>query len=110
MQVCTKCKAQNSFVTSIKDKKTSCSKCGTVKEKQQKNYDIELNIMVPAIAKFRILADSPEQAYEILKQRQPNPIHIKYFLPKKTYLTMSIKESMSCLILLTKRFLNGRLS
>ena len=63
-------------------------------------YDVKLECLVPATIVYRILADSPEQALELIKGKQPK--EIRYRLHLKKSLKAIVYDAGNLLIRLTK--------
>lgn len=66
---CKVCKKQ-------KDKfanKDTCTECFN-KPKPKYYYDVKVEAMLPATLTYRILAETPEEAVEMIRGRQPNTV------------------------------------
>lgn len=66
-------------------------------------YDVVVEAQVPATLRYRILAESPEEAYQIYQQT--NPSNIKYHIQQKRNIKMTIYDAGSTIIRFMKRFL-----
>lgn len=64
-------------------------------------FDVKLEVLLPGILTYRILAEDANQALQLIKNRAPN--NITYKLPGKRDLIVRVYEAGSCIIRLTKR-------
>lgn len=71
------------------------------KKEDKKYYDIKVEVMLPATLSYRIYAENPEKAIELLKNSQP---HVKYRLNQKRDLKIFVYEAGSSIIQFIKNF------
>lgn len=64
-------------------------------------FDVKIECMLPATLTYRILAETPEQAADLIKGKQPNSVHYK--LAGKKELKMIVYHAGSCIIKLIKK-------
>lgn len=76
-----------------------CDDCHNYKEK--KYFKVVMECNMPATVTYKVLAESPEKALELIKNMPP--IAVKYYLPKKINLKATIYEFGSSLIQLIKK-------
>jgi hypothetical protein len=64
-------------------------------EKQKSYYDIKVEATLPAVITYRILAESAEDAIEMLKlnKNQHSPIFIKYDLLRKKSIKATVYDA-----------------
>lgn len=74
----------------------------------KKNYDIKISCNVPAVIHYTVLAESPEEALQILKKSRPIPKSIKYELEKRKELKATVYDYMTNMIRFFKSIV-GRL-
>lgn len=51
-------------------------------------YDVKVDVMLPAILTYRVLAEDPQQAAELIKHMQPNSVKHKLHGRKEHKLTV----------------------
>lgn len=68
----------------------------------KKYYDVKLEVTLPATITYRVLAESPEAAVELINN-QP-PMHVKHVLNKKRNLKAVVYDGGSTLIRFTKKY------
>jgi hypothetical protein len=73
------------------------------KEKHLKNYDVKMEVTLPATIVYRVLAESPEEALELVKKA--NPLSVKYLLKKKRDLKALVYDAGTTLVRFTKTYL-----
>lgn len=66
-------------------------------------FDIRVECMLPATLTYRILAETPQQAAEMIKNKTPNSISHK--LIGKKDLILRVFDSGSCMIRHIKKFM-----
>lgn len=66
-------------------------------------YDVKVESMVPATLTFRVLAETPEQAAELIKGM--NPISVKHRLVGRKDLKMSVYDAGSTMMRWMKNLL-----
>lgn len=69
----------------------------------KKQYDVKVEVLLPATLTYRVLAENPEQAIELTKTSQP--IAVKHQLAKKRNLKAIVLDAGSTMIRLTKNFI-----
>lgn len=77
------------------------------KEKQQpvikKYYDVKVECMLPATLIYKVLAETPEQASQMIKQM--SPVGVKHKLVGRKELKLSVYEAGSSMIRFVKNLL-----
>lgn len=68
-------------------------------------YDVKVECMLPATLTYRILAETPEQAAELIKGKSPNGVHHK--LAGKKDLALKVYEAGSNMMKFAKKLLGG---
>lgn len=63
-------------------------------------YDVKLEVMVPGTVTYRILAESPEQAIQLIKYQQPR--QIQYRINAKKIIKTLVYKAASVLLLFSK--------
>jgi hypothetical protein len=66
-------------------------------------YDVKVECMLPATLTYRILAETPEQASEMIKGRSPNTV--QHRLGGRKELKLSVYDAGSVMIRFVKRLL-----
>lgn len=66
-------------------------------------YDVKVECMLPATLTYRILAENPQQAAEMIKGRQPNSVQHRLIGRKE--IKLSVFDAGSVMIRLIKRLL-----
>ena len=64
-------------------------------------YDLKIESMIPATLHFRILAETPEQAVELLKNHQP--VGVKHKLAGRKDSKITVYDSGSSIVRFFKR-------
>lgn len=64
--------------------------------KQKFYYDIRLECLLPSTLTYRVLAETPEQAIELIKNQQP--IGVKYKLIGRKNLKLTVLDAGSTMI------------
>ena len=75
-----------------------------LKNPQLKYYDVTLEINAPGILTYRILAESPERAFELSQQIGSSPIGVKYFLARKKKIKASVYDAGTLMVRFIKNF------
>lgn len=70
---------------------------------EKKYYDVKVEAMLPATLTYKVLAETPEQAVELIKNKQPNSVHHKLAGRKESKAT--VYESGSSVIRFIKRLM-----
>jgi hypothetical protein len=70
---------------------------------QKKLFDVKINSKVDAILTFRILAETPEQALELIKNA--SPMNVQYKLNARRDVKAMIYDAGSLIIRFTKNLL-----
>jgi len=68
-------------------------------------FDIQLESRLPATIKYRILAESPQEALQMLLKGTINPIEVKYKLNARRDIKATIYAAGSNLVKLVKHFI-----
>jgi hypothetical protein len=76
----------------------------TAQPKPQQYYDVRVEALVPSILTYRILADDPQQAAELIKGKQPNQVQPQ--LARRKELIAKVYPSGSSLLQHTKKLGN----
>lgn len=66
-------------------------------------YDVKVSCMLPATLTYKILAETPEQAAELIKGKSPNSVQHK--LSGKKDIELKVYDSGSCIIKFIKKLL-----
>lgn len=66
-------------------------------------YDVKVECMLPATLTYRILAENPQQAADMIKGRQPNSVQHRLIGRKE--IKLSVFDAGSVMIRLVKRLL-----
>jgi hypothetical protein len=66
-------------------------------------YDVKVECMLPATLTYRILAETPQQAAEMIKGKQPNSVHHKIIGRKE--LVLKVYNSGSSMMRFMKKLL-----
>lgn len=70
---------------------------------EKKYYDVKVEAMIPAVLVYKVLAETPEEAAELIKNKQPNSVQHKLAGRKESKAT--VYESGSSVIRFIKRML-----
>jgi hypothetical protein len=70
---------------------------------EKKYYDVKIECLLPATLTWRILAETPEQATELVKNQQPNGV--KYRLIGRKETKLSVYEAGSSMIRFMKNLI-----
>lgn len=89
-----KCLNEQSFKEKLKLTKLASEK---------KYYDVKITAMIPATLTYKVLANSPEQAAQMIKNLQPNHVHHK--IVGKKDIKLVVFDSGTTLIRFVKNFL-----
>lgn len=68
-------------------------------------YDVKVECMLPAVLTYRILAETPEQAAELIKGQQPNSVQHKLIGRKE--MVLRVFDASSTMIRFMKKLLGG---
>lgn len=66
------------------------------KIKEKKYYDVRIECMLPATLTYRVLAETPEQAADLIKNMQP--IGVKHRLIGRKELKLTVLDAGSTMI------------
>lgn len=72
------------------------------KKIEKKYFKVVVECNLPATVTYKVLAESPEKALEMIKNQ--SPIAVKYHLPKKMNLKATIYDFGTTIIKLIKKF------
>lgn len=89
-------------------KRAEAKKAGLEKQAQPKTkqyYDVKVECMLPAVLTYRILAEDPNQALELIKGKSPNSIQHK--LPGRKELVAKVYEAGSSMMRHMKKLLGA---
>lgn len=64
--------------------------------KEKRYYDVKVESMIPAVLTFRVLAEDPQQASELIKGM--NPVGVKHRLVGRRDLKLTVYEAGSSMI------------
>lgn len=84
----------------VKQQKTPIVKEAAPKIKEKLYYEIKIETMLPATITYRILAEDPQQAVELMRGAQP--IGVKHRLAGKRDIKLSVYMAGSSLLLWAK--------
>jgi hypothetical protein len=104
-KTCPKCRKKLDEKSFIKDKKKHiCDKCFDLAQPKPKvYYEIKVESLLPSTITYRILAESPEQAVEMIKNS--NPISVKHKLIGKKDIKLTVYNFGCSVILFIKNFI-----
>lgn len=74
-------------------------------KKDKRYYDVKLEVTLPAVISYRILAEDAEQAESLI--RGAVPVGVKYKLAGKRDLKITVYESGSTIIRFIKNIFRG---
>lgn len=66
-------------------------------------YDVKVECMIPAILTYRILAEDPQQAAELIKGKSPTSV--KHQLVGRKELMLKVYDASGCMIRFMKRLM-----
>lgn len=73
--------------------------------KEKKYYDVRVECLLPATLTYRVLAEDPNKAAEMIKNLQPN--QVKHKLIGRKELKLSVYDSGSTIIRFVKNIFGG---
>lgn len=73
------------------------------KQPELKYYDVKIEAMLPATLTYKVLAESPQQAADLIKNKQPNSV--KHRLIGRREQKLTVYDSGSTLIRFVKNLL-----
>lgn len=68
-------------------------------------YDVKVECMLPATITYRVLAEDPHQAAELIKGKQPNQVHHKLIGRKE--LVLRVYDASGSMIRFMKRLMGS---
>jgi len=68
-------------------------------------YDVKVECMLPAVLTYRVLAEDPQQAAELIKGKSPNGV--KHQLVGRKELMLKVYDASGCMIRFMKRLMGG---
>jgi len=68
-------------------------------------FDVKIETMLPSTLIYRVLAESPEQAIQLIKQS--NPVSVKYRLPGKKDLKITVYDAGTNMLRFLKNLISG---
>ena len=71
----------------------------------QQYYDVKVECMLPAVLTYRILAESPQQAAELIKGKSPTGV--KHQLVGRKELMLKVYDASGCMIRFMKKLMGG---
>ncbi len=74
------------------------------KQKEKRYYDVKVNCTIPAIMVFRVLAESPEEALELVDKHKEQPKSIKYEPIKRRNIKAKVCDSGTVVIKHVKNY------
>ncbi len=74
-----------------------------VKPVEKKYYEVKVECTLPATVTYRILAETPEQALDMIKGKQPNGV--KHRLAGRKDIKVMVYDSGSTIVRLVKNLL-----
>jgi hypothetical protein len=87
-------------VTAAKDKKPKIAA-----SKPKFYYDVKIECMLPATLTYRVLAETPQQAADLVKGKSPNSVQHKLIGRKE--MVMRVYDASGCVIRFMKKLLGG---
>lgn len=74
-------------------------------ENKLKYYDIKLECLLPATLTYRVYAESPEKAADLINHH--NPTSVKTKIPSKKPLKLMVYEAGTSMMIYIKNFIRG---
>ncbi len=71
----------------------------------QQYYDVKVECMLPAILTYRVLAENPQQAAELIRGKSPNGV--KHQLVGRKELKLKVYDASGCIIRFMKNLMGG---
>ena len=71
----------------------------------KKYYDIKLECLLPATLTYRIYAESPEKALELINRQNPTSVTTK--IPAKKPIKIMVYEAGTTMMIYIKNFIKG---
>ncbi len=68
-------------------------------------YDVKVECMLPATITYRVLAEDPHQAAELIRGKQPNQVHHKLIGRKE--LVLRVYDASSSMMRFMKKLVGG---
>lgn len=68
-------------------------------------YDVKVECMLPATLTYRVLAEDPQQAAELIKGKSPNAVHHK--LQGRKEMVLRVYDASGCMIRFMKKLLGA---
>jgi hypothetical protein len=68
-------------------------------------YDVKVECMLPATLTYRVLAETPQQAADLVKDKSPNSVQHKLIGRKE--MVMRVYDASGCVIRFMKKLLGG---
>lgn len=68
-------------------------------------YDVKVECMLPAVLTYKVLAEDPQQAAELIRGKQPN--HVQHKLIGRKELVMRIYDAGSSMMRFMKKLVGG---
>lgn len=68
-------------------------------------YDVKVECMLPATLTYRVLAEDPQQAADLIKGKSPNSVQHKLIGRKE--LVLRVYDASGCMIKFMKKLLGG---
>lgn len=84
-----------------KHKEERLKKKAAIPDKQY--YDVKVECMLPAILTYRILAENPQQAAELIRGKSPNGV--KHQLIGRKELMLKVYDASGCMIKFMKKLI-----
>lgn len=66
-------------------------------------YDVKVECMLPAVLTYKVLAEDPIQAIELIKGKSPN--HVSHKLHGRKELILKVYECGSCMMRFMKKLI-----
>lgn len=76
------------------------------KPKQKKHYTVKLDSMCPCVLTFKVLAETPEEAAEMVRLNYQSPISVKPKIAGKKDKKITVYELGSSIIKFIRNFWN----
>jgi hypothetical protein len=70
---------------------------------EKKYFDVKVEVMLPATLTYRVLAETPEQAFELIKNQ--SPVSVKHKLAGRKEIKATVLDAGSVLVRFVKQLI-----
>lgn len=102
VQICKTCKKSSEKYPKLTWNKDVCSECFN-KPKEKHYFDIKVEVLLPAILTYRVLAEDAEQAASMIKNI--SPVAVNYKLAGRKEIKLTVYNAGTCIIKFIKNLL-----